>query len=73
MVASIVWEYLHPLVQNDSYLMDEQIIQFFFDLMNINREEMTEVVFKSIDIHFSMNQLIDWQASFMHILCQKIP
>ena len=55
MVGSLIWEYLMPLVLNDTYLMDEQIVQFFFDLMNINRENMTNVVFKTIDIHFSMD------------------
>ena len=53
--------------------MDEQIVQFFFDLMNVNRESMTSLVFKSIDIHFSMDQLIDLMAPLMHIICQKIP
>lgn len=33
--------------------MEEQLVQFFFDLINIPRPEFREVVMKSMEIHFS--------------------
>jgi hypothetical protein len=52
--------------------MEEQMMQFYFDLMNINKDEFTEVVFKTMEVHFSIDQLIDWMQSLMHIACKKV-
>jgi hypothetical protein len=34
MVGSIIWEYLIPIM-NDHYIMEDQIVQFFYELVNI--------------------------------------
>jgi hypothetical protein len=39
MVGSILWEYLIPLM-NDPYIMEDQIVQFFFELVNIPKPEL---------------------------------
>jgi hypothetical protein len=72
MVGSVIWEYLIPLIQNDPYLMEEQMLQFYFDLMNINKEEFTEIVFKTMEVHFSIDQLIEWMQSLMHSACKRV-
>ncbi len=53
MTGSVIWEYLLPLIQSDAYLMEEIMLQFFFDLININKQNFTDVVLRSIEIHFS--------------------
>ena len=40
MVGSILWEYLIPLMK-DNYIMEELIVQFFFELMNIPKPELS--------------------------------
>lgn len=53
MLGSVIWEYMLPLMQSDPFLMEELMLQFFFDLMNINKEDFTETVLRSMEIHFS--------------------
>lgn len=55
MVGSIIWEYLIPIVAADQYLMEEQIVQLYFDLMNINKPEYTNLVLKTMELHFSVD------------------
>jgi hypothetical protein len=52
MVGSILWEYLIPLMQ-DPYVMEDLIIQFFFELVMIPKPEFYELIVKTIEIHFS--------------------
>lgn len=52
MVGSIIWEYLIPLV-NDPYIMEEQIISFFFELLIVKRERLYNLVIQTIEVHFS--------------------
>jgi hypothetical protein len=54
MVGSILWEYLIPLM-NDKYIMEDLIIQFFFELVMVPRPEFYDIVIKTIEIHFSID------------------
>lgn len=72
MVGSIIWEYLIPLVSNDQYLMEDQMVQFYSDLMDMNESEYIDLVLKTMELHFSVDQLIDWTCSLMQILCKRI-
>lgn len=71
MVGSILWEYLVPLMQ-DPYIMEDLIIQFFFELVMIPKPEFYSLIVKTMEIHFSGEQLIAWTSLFMNILCRKI-
>lgn len=53
MMGSIIWEYLYPLLINDSYLMEEQLVQFIFELVSIARQELIDIIIDSMEIHFS--------------------
>jgi len=53
MVGSIILEYLSPLLSTDPYLMEEQLVQFLFDLMCINRPNLQDIILNLIEIHFS--------------------
>lgn len=71
MVGSILFEYLMPLM-NDSYIMEDIIVQFFFELVMIPKPEFFELIVKTMEVHCSIEQLIDWTQLFMSSLCRKI-
>ena len=71
MVGSILFEYLIPLM-NDKYIMEDIIIQFFFELVMIPKPEFLELIVKVLEVHCSPEQLIEWTSLFMSILCRKI-
>ena len=71
MVGSILFEYLIPLM-NDQYIMEDLIVQFFFELVMIPKPELYDLIVKTLEIHMSTEQLIDWTSLFMTILCRKI-
>jgi hypothetical protein len=55
LVGSLIWENLIPLSLEDSYIMEEQLVQFYFDLMNISKEEFTLCVLDSMEVSFTDN------------------
>ena len=71
MVGSVLFEYLIPLM-NDKYILEDFIIQFFFELSMINKSEFFTLIIKTMEIHFSNEQLLEWTASFMSLLCERI-
>jgi len=66
-----MWEYFIPLM-SDTFIMEEVMIPFFFDLIIIQKYKYFDVIVKSMEIHFSFEQLCEWTGSFMKILCRKI-
>ena len=68
MVGSILFEYLLPLM-NDAYIMEDLLIQFFFELVMIPKPEFLDLIAKTIEVHCSPEQLIEWMQMFMNILC----
>jgi hypothetical protein len=40
--------------------------------VNIPKPELTKIVLKSMEVHFSIDQLIEWMTPFMQIVCRKV-
>jgi hypothetical protein len=52
MIGSILFEYLLPLM-NDSYIMEDIMVQFFFELAMISKPEFLDLIIKVLEIHCS--------------------
>lgn len=71
MVGSIIWEYLYPLLADDPFLMEDQLVQFLFESQNIQIPGLIEIILDSMEIHFSNEQMLKWTATFMSIVSRK--
>lgn len=55
LVGSLILEYLHPLITEDAYLMEQLVVQFLYDIqMNGAKEdELTEAIMDTIEIAYT--------------------
>ena len=67
MIASLLWEYMIPLT-HDEYVMMELMVSFFYELMIIPNPNFFELIVKTIDIHFSPDQLLVYMSKLFHFL-----
>jgi hypothetical protein len=56
LVGSVILEYLTPLLADD-YVFKKQIMDFFFQLMIIKKQDLMKVVFQTFEMHYSVEQL----------------
>lgn len=57
MVGSILWEYFLPLT-SDQYVMENQIVSFFYELIIIPNKNYYNLIMQTIDVHFSTDELL---------------
>jgi hypothetical protein len=55
-LGSILIEYLFPLVIDD-YLMEEQLIQFMYEVTMIKKPELKNLILDLFEMHLSSDQL----------------
>lgn len=51
-VGSLLMEYLYPLILNN-YLMEEQLVQFLYEVTMIKKEELKDLIFDLFEMHLS--------------------
>lgn len=70
-VGSILIEYLFPLVLDD-YLMEEQLLQFLYEVTMIKKEELKNLIFDLLEMHLSHDQLKVFIQKLVGALTKKI-
>jgi len=70
-VGSMLIEYLFPLILDD-YLMEEQLIQFLYEVTMIKKQELKDLIFDLLELHLSPDQLKVFIQMFMRYLTKKM-
>jgi hypothetical protein len=70
-VGSLLIEYLYPLVL-DSYIIEEQLLQFLYEVTLIKKAELKNLILDLFEIHLSPDQLKVFVRKLMPSLCKKI-
>ena len=70
-VGSMLIEYLFPLILDD-YLMEEQLIQFLYEVTMIKKQELKDLIFDLLELHLSPDQLKVFIQNFMRYLTKKM-
>lgn len=70
-LGSILVEYLFPLVV-DSYLMEEQLLQFLYEVTLIPKPELTKLILDLLEAHLAKEQMEIFVAQLMKPLVKKI-
>lgn len=70
-VGSLLIEYLYPLVM-DEYLLEEQLLQFLFEVTMIGQASFRNLIFDLFILHLSPEQLKVFVAKLMKCLTKKI-
>lgn len=70
-VGSMLIEYIFPLILDD-YLMEEQLIQFMYEVTMIKKEELKNLILDLFEMHLSVDQLKVFIQKFMKHITKKI-
>lgn len=70
-LGSMLIEYLFPLIM-DEYLMEDQMLQFLFEVTMIKKDELKDLIFDLIEMHLSPEQLKMFINKLMPPLMKKI-
>lgn len=70
-VGSMLIEYLFPLLLDD-YLMEEQLIQFMYEVTMIKKVELKNLILDLFEMHMSPDQLKVFVQKLMQALSKKI-
>jgi len=64
-------EYLYPLIMDD-YLMDDQFLQFMYDVELISQDQLKHLMLNLLEMHFNPQQMTQFTKKFMKALTKKI-
>lgn len=70
-VGCLLVEYLYPLVLDD-YMMEEQLLQFFYEVTMIKKDELKDLIFDLLEMSLNPDQLKTFISKLMNCLVKKI-
>ena len=70
-IGCLLIEYLMPLME-DSYFLEQQILQLFLDLNQLKKIALINLVFQIFDICFNDEYLKKWTVNLMKSCCVRL-
>ena len=70
-IGSILIEYIFPLTLDD-YIMEEQVLQFLYEVTMIKKPELKNLIFDLIEITLNSDQIKIFIRKLLGPLCKKI-